>query len=130
MVVESSVLWPLLQRLQERAEQLEYEAAALRAEVVLVAQTLDQPVATFDVNGETITVTASEVERVRAQMVKPRDERTLQELALLAKLRQHVQVQPEAARNARFWATIDAIHAAALSNGTAIDSPTEAAVDD
>lgn len=126
MVVESSVLWPLLQRLQKRAEQLESEAAALRAEVEQVAQTLDQPVATFVVEGKEISVTASEVERVRAQMVKPRDERTLQELALLAKLRQHDQTLPAAVRNVRFWATVDAIHAAALSTGTAIASPADA----
>lgn len=130
MVVESSVLWPLLHRLQERAEQLESEAAALRADVAFVTQALDQPVATFEIDGEAISVTASEVERVRAQMVKPRDERTLQELALLAKLRQRDQSQPNAARDTRFWTTVAAIHAAALSNGTAIESLAEAVIDD
>ena len=130
MTVDTTVLWPLLQRLQERARQLEAEATALRTAVEQVAQTLDQPVAFFVIDGEEITISAGDVERVRTQMVKPRDQNALHELALLMKLRERDQSMSISARNTRFSATVDAIRTQALANGTAIDDPSEAAVND
>jgi hypothetical protein len=109
---------------------LETEATALRAAVEQVAQTLDQPVASFVIDGEEITISAGDVERVRIQMVKPRDQATLQELALIMKLRERDQSMPTAVRNTRFSATVDAIRSQALANGTVIDDPNEAVVND
>ena len=129
-MTEASILWPLLHRLQERARRLETEAVALRAEVEQVAQALDQPVATFMVDGEAVIVTTGDVEAVRSRLVKPRSEATLHELALLDKLRTRDRAASVTTRDQRFWSNLAAIRTQAIADSRVIDDPIEAIADD
>jgi len=127
---EKTIVWPLLSRLQERAQRLEEEAAALRNDVTQMAQALDQPVMTYVVDGEEYRLTARDVAAVRNRLVRPRPEHVIRELALEYKIAERHRSDPLDERERRFWDNIEAIRAQAIANGTAIDNPMEAVGDD
>ena len=107
MSTETVALWPVLNRLQERARRLEEEAAALRADVEQVTRALDRPVATYVVDGEEFVITEGDVAAVRARLVRPRSEETVRELALVHKMAERHQEIPEAERERRFWENVE-----------------------
>jgi hypothetical protein len=123
---EKTIVCPLLSRLQERAQRLEEEATALRNDVTQMAQALDQPVATYVVDGEEYRLTAREVAAVRDRLIRPRPESVIRELALEYKIAERHRSDPPDERERRFWENIEAIRAQAIANGTAIDDPMEA----
>lgn len=127
---EQTLVWPLLSRLQARAQRLEEEAAALRNDVTQMAQALDQPVATYVVDGEEYRLTARDVAAVRNILVRPRSEPVIRELALEYKIAERHRSDPPEERERRFWENIEAIRAEAIADGTAIDDPMEAVGDD
>lgn len=130
MTTDMVAVWPLLERLQRRAQALESEAAALRADVRQVVQALDRTVATYNVEGEEYAITAGDVLAVRERLVKPHSEEIIRELALANKMAERSQSLSEAERESRFWKNLDAIRAEAIAQGTAIDDPMEALADD
>lgn len=130
MSTETVALWPVLNRLQERARRLEEEAAALRADVEQVTRALDRPVATYVVDGEEFVITEGDVAAVRARLVKPRSEETVRELALIHKMAERDKDLPEEELRRRLWEDIEAIRAEAIAKGLAIDDPMEAVVGD
>jgi len=130
MTMDMVAVWPLLERLQRRAQALESEAAALRADVCQVVQALDRTVATYNVEGEEYVITAGDVLAVRERLVKPHSEEIIRELALANKMAERSQSLSEAERESRFWKNLDAIRAEAIAQGTAIDDPMEALADD
>lgn len=127
---EKATVWPFLSRLQERAQRLEEEAAALRNDVAQVAQALDQPVATYVVDGEEYRLTARDVAAVRNTLIRPHSEYVIRELALEYKIAERHRSDPPDERERRFWDNIEAIRAQAIADGTAIDDPMEAVGDD
>ncbi len=130
MTVDMVAVWPLLERLQRRAQALESEAAALRADVRQVVQALDQVVATYDVEGEEYVITSGDVLAVRERLIKPHSEEIIQELALADKMAQRQSQWPVEKQKRRFRETVEAIRAQAIADGTAIDDPAEAAIGD
>lgn len=130
MTMDMVAVWPLLERLQQRAQTLENEAAALRADVRQVVQALDRVVATYNVEGEEYVITSGDVLAVRERLIKPHSEETIRELALANKMAKRSQSLSEAERESRFWKNLDAIRAEAIAQGTAIDDPMETLADD
>ncbi len=129
-MVEKVTSVEYLNRLRERARRLEQEAAELRAELDRVVETLSRPVATYEVDGEVITITEADVEAVRARLIKPRSEETLRQVALIYKLAERLEEMPEEERERHFWESVEAIRAEAIAKGVAIDDPAEVAKDD
>lgn len=130
MTMDMAAVWPLLERLQRRAQALESEAAALRADVRQVVQALDRVVASYDVEGEEYVITAGDVLAVRERLVKPHSEEIIQELALADKVAQRQSQWPAEKQKRHFWDNVEAIRAQAIADGTAIDDPSEAAIGD
>ena len=128
-VAKAPVTMPTLSQLQERVRRLEEEAAVLRSDMERIARSLEStpPVATYIVDGETFTITEADVTAVRAQLVKPRSEETVRELALVNKMAERHQSIPKAKREQRFWKNIEAIRTEAIAKDIAIDDPVEAA---
>lgn len=130
MTMDMAAVWPLLERLQRRAQALESEAAALRADVRQVVQALDQVVATYNIEGEEYVITAGDVLAVRERLVKPHSEEIIQELALADKMAERQSKWPAEKQKRHFWDSVEAIRAQAIADGTAIDDPAEAAIGD
>lgn len=130
MSTEAVAVWPVLSQLRERARRLEEEAAALRADVEQVAHAFERPLATYVVDGEEFTITEADVAAVRARLVKPHSEEAIRELTLADKMAERHRNIPRAEREHCFWENVEAIRAQAIADGTAIDDPMEAAVND
>lgn len=130
MTMDMAAVRPLLERLQRRAQALENEAAALRADVHQIVQALDQVVATYNVEGEEYVITAGDVLAVRERLLKPHSEEVIQELALADKMAQRHSQWPAEKQARYFWDNIEAIRAQAIADGTAIDDPAQAAIGD
>lgn len=84
-----NTLLQTIQSLEERAEQLEQAAAALRRDLKQVVLDLAHPesvVATYEINNRTIAVTQGEVDAVRARLTRPRSENVVREVALAYKI--------------------------------------------
>ncbi len=127
---EKAAVWPLLARLQERTRRLEEDVVALRGDITQMAQALDQPVATYVVDGEEYVLTARDVAAVRDRLVRPRPEPVIRELALSYKLAERHRSDPTEEQERRFWDNVEAIRAQAIADGTAIDDPMEVVSDD
>jgi hypothetical protein len=119
--------------LERRAEYLAQEAALIRQELNrLVAElAADSPVvARYEIEGETYEITQAEVEAARAKLVKPWPDEAVQELALVKKMSERSKNLSREEIAARMGETIEAIRAAAIADGTAIENEWEAAIDD
>jgi len=84
-----NTLLQTIQSLEERAEQLERAAAALRRDLKQVALDMANPeaiVATYEIGDETIAITQGEVAAVRARLTRPRPENVVREVALAYKI--------------------------------------------
>ena len=94
-----NTLLQTIQSLEERAEQLERAAAALRRDIKQVVLDLAHPetiVATYEIGNETIAVTQGEVEAVRAGLTRSRPENVVREVALAYKLAENLPaVEPD-----------------------------------
>ncbi len=132
MSTETVAEMPVLSQLQERVQRLEEETAMLRSVVEQMARSIESSpaVATYVVEGETFTITETDVAAVRARLVKPRSEETVRELALVHKMAERHQNIPKAEREQRFWENVEAIRTEAIAKDIAIDDPAEAAIDD
>ena len=118
-----------LARMRERAQRLEQEVRALRADLDRVIETLSRPVAEYEVDGERIVVTVADVEAVRAQLVRPHSEEAIQRLAFVRKLAEWAKKLSEEERERRFWKAVEEVRAEALEKGIAIDEPLELVVE-
>ena len=118
-------LQPVLDRLRERARRLEQEVAELRAELDRMAELLSHPVAVYEVEGQIILITEEDLAVVRAQLVKPRSEEVVRELALAYKIAERESMVAEDEIRKRIARDIEAIRAQAIDRGIAVDEPVE-----
>jgi hypothetical protein len=129
----SDSLLETIQAIQNRAERLEHEAAELRQELARMAAVLISPsavVARYVIEDETYEVTQDEVETVKVELAKPWTDSALYELAVIKKVAKHLKKRSPEAQNQYFFKTVETIRAAALANGTAIDTEAEAVIGD
>jgi len=114
----------------ERLQRLEREAIALRNILERMVEILSQPVAAYEVEGETIIITQGDIAAVRARLTKPRSDEVVQVLALARKLSEKRAFLSPEERERLFWENVEAIRAEAIAQGTAIEDPAEAAIGD
>lgn len=129
----NDTLLETIQTLQFQAQRLERDAGELRQALAHVAEVLISPssvVARYVIEGETYEITQAEVETVRTGLAKPWSDSALYELAAVKKVANTLRDRSAEEQDQYFVATIDAIRAAAIANGTAIDTETEAAIGD
>ncbi len=129
----NNTLLETVQTLDRRAQRLEEEAALLRTELAEVTHKLatDSPiVGRYLIENEIYEITQADVDAVRAKIIKPRAERTLHTLALARKMAERSQHLSREEKALRLQKTIEASRAAAIADGTAIESEWEAAIDD
>jgi hypothetical protein len=122
-----------IQTIQQRAERLEQDAAELRQELARVADALISPssvVARYVIEDETYEITQADVESVKIELAKPWSNNALYELAAVKKMAKKLKECSPEEQNRRFFKTVEAIRAAALADGTAVDTEAETAVDD
>ena len=131
--IMSNTLLETIQTLRQRAEHLEKEAGLLQQELARVADALTSPssvVAHYVVEGESYQITQADVDAVRAELAKPWTESALYELAVVKKVAKRLRTLSPEVQDQRFFKTVEAIRAAALADGTAIESETDAVIDD
>lgn len=119
--------------LEKRAEQLEKEAVFLRQALAQVTEALAGAapiVARYTIEGETYEISAADVERVRAKLVKPWPDEAVHELVLANKMAERLKKLSSEAQNNHFFKTVEAIRAAAIADGTAIENEAEVVIDD
>lgn len=129
----SETILERIQILQQQAERLEQEAAELRQALAHVVDALVSPssvVARYVIEGDTYEITQAEVETVRSQLAKPWTESALYELAAVKKVAKKLRERSPEAQDQYFFKTVEAIQAAALANGTTIETEAEAIGDD
>jgi hypothetical protein len=129
----SATLLETIQAIQHRAERLEKEAAELRQELARIAEVMVSPssvVARYVIEGETYEITQTDVETVKAELVRPWTDSALYELAVVKKVAQKLRARSSKAQNQHFFKTVEAIRAAALVDGTAIETEVEAVIGD
>jgi len=114
----------------ERLQRLEREAIALRNVLERIVEILSQPVAAYEIEGETVIITQGDIAAVRARLTKPRSDEVVQVLALARKLSERRASLPPEERERLFWENVEAIRAEAIAQGTAIEDPAEAAIGD
>lgn len=122
-----------IQTLQDRAEHLEAEASWLKRELARMAAAMVDPhtvVAAYLIAGEYYAITQAEVEAERARLARPHPDNILRELALIRKMAERHQDRPRAERSAHLQQIIAASRAAAIADGSALESEYEAAIDD
>jgi hypothetical protein len=122
-----------IQTLQHQAERLEQEATELRQALAHVAEVLLSPssvVVRYVIEGETYEITQADVEAVRTELAKPWTESALYELAAVKKVAKKLRERSPEEQKQHFFKTVEAIRAAALANGTAIDTEAEAVIGD
>ncbi len=130
MSAEMVAVWPLLDRMQERARLLEKEAVALRTDIVQIIQALESPVASYVVDGEELIITEQDIMAVKTRLTRPRSDEVVQALALadkIASMRRPLSLQ---VRERLFWENVEAMRTQAVADGTAVADPVEAVVDD
>jgi hypothetical protein len=119
-----NTLLQTIQSLEERAEQLERAAAALRRDIKQVVLDLAHPetiVATYEIGNETIAVTQGEVEAVRARLTRSRPENVVREVALAYKLAAKMPALTPEEETDELLRLFEEFRADALENGAAID---------
>ena len=129
----SDTILETIQTLQHQAERLEQEATELRQALARVVKVLISPssvVARYVIEGETYEITQAEVEAVRTKLAKPWTDSALYELAAVKKVAQKLRERSPEAQNQHFFKTVEAIRAAAVANGTALDTEVEAVIGD
>jgi hypothetical protein len=129
----SDTLLKTLRLLEKRAEYLEKKAAALRRELAQVAEELavaSPVVARYTTKGETYEITEADVEAVRANLIKPWPDEAVQELAVVKKMAERLKKLSPEEQNEHFFKTVEAIRAAAIADGTALETEAEAVIDD
>jgi hypothetical protein len=129
----SDTLLESIQTLQHRAERLEEEAAKLRRELARVADFLTSPssvVARYVIGAEIYEITQADVEAVPAELAKPWNDAALYELAAVKKVASMLEGQTAEDQNNHFFRTVEAIRAAAVQSGAAIDSEQETVIGD
>jgi hypothetical protein len=129
----SNNLLETVRLLERRVEYLEKEAALLRQELAQVADELaaaSPVVARYTIEGETYEITQADVDAARANLVKPWPDEAVQELALVNKMAKRLRELSPEEQNQHFFKTVEAIRAAAIADGTAIETEAEAAIDD
>lgn len=129
----SDTLLETIHTLRQRAERLEQEAGLLREELTRMAETLTSPssvVAQYVIEGETYIITQADVEAVRAELAKPWTDSAVYELAVVKKVSERLRRGSHKVRNQHFFKTVEAIRAAALADGTAIENEADAVIDD
>jgi beta-mannanase len=129
----SNNLLETVRLLEQRAEYLEKEAASLRQELAQVADELaaaSPVVARYTIEGETYEITQADVDAARSNLVKPWPDEAVQELALANKMAERLRKLSPEEQNQHFFKTVEAIRAAAIADGTAIETEAEAAIDD
>jgi len=122
-----------IQTLQNQAARLEREAAELRQALAHVVEVLISPssvVARYVIEGETYEITQAEVEAVRTELAKPWTESALYELAAVKQVAKRLKERSPEMQNQYFFKTSEAIRAAALIDGRAIDADEEAVISD
>lgn len=130
MSAEMVAVWPLLDRMQERARLLEKEAVALRTDIVQIIQALESPVAAYVVDGEELIITEQDIMAVKTRLTRPRSDEVVQALALADKIASLRRPLPLQVRERLFWENVEAMRAQAVADGTAVADPVEAVVDD
>jgi hypothetical protein len=122
-----------VQMIQHRAERLEQEAAELRQELSRMAEVLADPysvVARYIIEGKLYEITQADVNAVKGGLAKSWDTAALYDLAVIKKMTKTLRENPPEAQSQYLLEKLDAIRAASIVDGTAIDSEDEAAIDD
>ena len=119
-----NTLLQTIQSLEERAEQLERAAAALRRDLKQVVLDMANPeaiVATYEIGDETIAITQGEVAAVRARLTRPRPENVVREVALAYKIAESLPpVEPDEEEQ-QLLDLLDAFRQEAIAQGVALD---------
>lgn len=84
----------------------------------------------FDRRLQAEGITQADLARIRAQLTRPRSETVIKVLALAEKLAGKLDVVPEEDRRRHWLATLEAMRAEAIADGTAILDEAEAALND
>jgi hypothetical protein len=127
----SETILETIQTLRHRAERLEQEAAELRQALDQVAQVLESPtsvVARYVIANETYEITQSDVDAVKSECARPWTDSALYELAVVKKVANKLRERPTEAQNEYLFKTVEAIRAAAIADGSALDTEEEAVI--
>lgn len=119
-----NTLLQTIQSLEERAEQLERAAAALRRDLKQVALDMANPeaiVATYEIGDETIAITQGEVAAVRARLTRPRPENVVREVALAYKIVESLPPIEPYEEKPQLLDLLDAFRQQAIAQGVALD---------
>lgn len=119
-----NTLLQTIQSLEERAEQLERAAAALRRDLKQVALDMANPeaiVATYEIGDETIAITQGEVAAVRARLTRPRPENVVREVALAYKIAESLPPIEPYEEKPQLLDLLDAFRQQAIAQGVALD---------
>lgn len=117
MSAEMVAVWPLLDRMQERARLLEKEAVALRTDIVQIIQALESPVASYVVDGEELIITEQDIMAVKTRLTRPRSDEVVQVLALADKIASMRRPLPLQVRERLFWENVEAMRTQAVADG-------------
>lgn len=112
---------------------MEQETSELRQELARIAELLISPssvVVRYVIEGETYEITQGDVETVKNELARPWAESALYDLVAVKKMAKKLRERSPEEQNHHFYETVEAIRAAALVNGTAIDSGAEAVIGD
>lgn len=127
----NDTLLETIQTLQHQAERLEQEAAELRQALGHVVEVLVSPssvVARYVIEGETYEITQADIESTKTELVMSWSDSALYELAVVKKMSKKLKERSPKSQNQHFFKTVEAIRAAALANGTAIDTESETVI--
>lgn len=119
-----NTLLQTIQSLEERAEQLERAAAALRRDLKQVALDMANPeaiVATYEIGDETIAITQGEVAAVRVRLTRPRPENVVREVALAYKIAESLPPIEPYEEKPQLLDLLDAFRQQAIAQGVALD---------
>lgn len=119
-----NTLLQTIQSLEERAEQLERAAAALRRDLKQVALDMANPeaiVATYEIGDETIAITQGEVAAVRVRLTRPRPENVVREVALAYKIVESLPPIEPYEEKPQLLDLLDAFRQQAIAQGVALD---------
>lgn len=120
-----NTLFQTIQSLEQRAERLEREAAALRRElkqVVLDLATPEAVVATYQIDGATVVITQSDVEAVRSRLTRPQPENVVREVALTYKIAENLpRGESDEEEQQQLLGLLDAYRQEAIAQGMGLD---------